>query len=320
MQQELPRYPDEAVRVLDPRFARYVNPFAAVERLAQGLPLGRGSVWFGDGRYLLWSDIPNDRIMRWTEETGSVSVFRAGSNLLANGNTARSSGTPRYGRARRTAHIENRIRRLDHGPRGPLQGKRLNSPNDVIVNPTIQSGSRTRRSACSTTTPAASASRNYAERLPARWANRRTERGRRRYRRAERPGLFARRIDPLRHRVTHQPPPHPRVRRGRLQTTRAQPGADGCRPRHAGWIPGRRRRQFVVRLGPGQARSWTACGSCRRKASRSAILHCRNAAPISASAVRSATGCSWRQAVRCIRYSSTRKGGERIDSRANTPV
>lgn len=133
MQGELPRYPDEAVRVLDPRFARYVNPFAAVERLADGCRWGEGPVWFGDGRYLLWSDIPNDRIMRWTEETGAVSVFRSGSNLLANGNTR-----DRQGRLITAEHGGRRISRTEYDGSITVladryQGKRLNSPNDVIV-------------------------------------------------------------------------------------------------------------------------------------------------------------------------------------------
>ena len=49
---------------------------AAIERIAGGCRFTEGPVWFGDGRYLLWSDIPNDRIMKWEEETGAVSVFR----------------------------------------------------------------------------------------------------------------------------------------------------------------------------------------------------------------------------------------------------
>jgi gluconolactonase len=80
------RYPDARIKVLDPRFQSLVLGNAAVERIATGLRFCEGPVWFGDGRYLLWSDIPNDRIMRWDEETGAVSVFRKPSNY-ANGNT-----------------------------------------------------------------------------------------------------------------------------------------------------------------------------------------------------------------------------------------
>ena len=66
------RYPDPAVQVLDPAFNKYRLGTAAVERIATGLRWIEGLVWFGDGRYLLWSDIPNNVIMRWDEVTGSV--------------------------------------------------------------------------------------------------------------------------------------------------------------------------------------------------------------------------------------------------------
>ena len=75
------RYPDPAVQILDPSFAKYRIFQSALERLATGFRWAEGPVWFGDGRYLLWSDIPNNRIMRWEEETGRVSVFRRPSNL-----------------------------------------------------------------------------------------------------------------------------------------------------------------------------------------------------------------------------------------------
>src|SRR5882672_9524263 len=70
------RYPDPSIKVLDPRFSKYVLGNAAVERIAGGCRFTEGPVWFGDGRYFLWSDIPNDRIMKWEEETGAVSTFR----------------------------------------------------------------------------------------------------------------------------------------------------------------------------------------------------------------------------------------------------
>jgi gluconolactonase len=133
MQETMQRYPDPSVRVFDPRFRKYVNPFAAVERLATGGRWVEGPVWFGDGRYLLWSDIPNDRIMRWTEETGQVSVFREGTGVLANGNTR-----DRQGRLVTAEHVGRRITRTEYDGTITVladryQGKRLNSPNDVIV-------------------------------------------------------------------------------------------------------------------------------------------------------------------------------------------
>src|SRR2546423_1782915 len=77
---------DPNIKILDPRFAKYTLPMAAIERIAGGCRFTEGPVWFGDGRYLLFSDIPNDRILKWEEETGAVSVFRQRSNY-ANGNT-----------------------------------------------------------------------------------------------------------------------------------------------------------------------------------------------------------------------------------------
>ena len=69
------RYPDPAVQILD-RVSALRLFSASVERLATGMRWSEGPVWFGDGRYLLWSDIPNDRIMRWDETTGRQ-LFRS---------------------------------------------------------------------------------------------------------------------------------------------------------------------------------------------------------------------------------------------------
>lgn len=126
------RYPDPAVRILDPSFAKYCNPFAAVERIATGCRWAEGPVWFGDGRFLLWSDIPNDRILRWDEETGAVGVFRRPSRL-ANGNTR-----DRQGRLVTCEHGGRRVSRTEYDGRVTVladqhDGKRLNSPNDVVV-------------------------------------------------------------------------------------------------------------------------------------------------------------------------------------------
>src|SRR3984893_122853 len=70
-------YPARAVEVIDPRFGKYRGSPAAVERLYSGSRWAEGPVWFGDGRYLLFSDIPNNRMLRWLEDTGEVSVFRS---------------------------------------------------------------------------------------------------------------------------------------------------------------------------------------------------------------------------------------------------
>ena len=68
-------YPDPAVEVIDPRFAKYKVANAAVERLYTGTRWAEGPVWFADGRYLLFSDIPNNRMLRWTEYDGTISVL-----------------------------------------------------------------------------------------------------------------------------------------------------------------------------------------------------------------------------------------------------
>jgi len=125
------RYPDPSVTAADPSFARYRLSLAKVERIASGMRWCEGPVWFGDGRYLLWSDIPSDRILRWDEETGDVTVFREPSNF-ANGNTR-----DRQGRLVTCEHGGRRVTRTEYD--GALtvlaeryDGKRLNSPNDVV--------------------------------------------------------------------------------------------------------------------------------------------------------------------------------------------
>ena len=106
--QPSPRYPDPAVQVVDSSFARYRLGLAKVERLATGFRWSEGPVWFGDGRYLLWSDIPNNRIMRWDEETGATSVFRKPSNF-SNGNTR-----DRQGRLVTCEHDSRRVTRTEY--------------------------------------------------------------------------------------------------------------------------------------------------------------------------------------------------------------
>jgi len=126
-----PRYPDPAVRALDPAFEKYRLGLAKVERLGTGFRWAEGPVWFGDGRYLLFSDIPNDRLMKWEEQTGAISVFRQPSNN-ANGNTR-----DREGRLVTCEHDTRRVTRTEHDGRVTVvadryEGKPLNSPNDVV--------------------------------------------------------------------------------------------------------------------------------------------------------------------------------------------
>ncbi|NQZ69753.1 MAG: SMP-30/gluconolactonase/LRE family protein [Lentisphaeria bacterium] len=128
------RYPEPAVEILDPRFKKYVNTNACIERICTGMRWAEGPAWFGDGRYLLWSDIPNNRQMRWCEESGEVSVFRSPSNY-SNGNTR-----DRQGRLLSCEHGTRRVTRTEHDGTitvlmDSYDGKQLNAPNDIVVHP-----------------------------------------------------------------------------------------------------------------------------------------------------------------------------------------
>src|SRR5207248_3993517 len=105
---------------------------AGVERLATGCRWAEGPVWFGDGRFLLWSDIPNNRILRWDEVTGAVSEYRKPSNN-ANGNTR-----DRQGRLVTCEHDTRRVTRTEYDGTitvliDRFQDKQLNAPNDLAV-------------------------------------------------------------------------------------------------------------------------------------------------------------------------------------------
>ncbi len=128
---ESPRYPDERIKIIDPSFEKYRLSLAKVERIATGMRWSEGPVWFGDGRFLLWSDIPNNRMMKWEEETGAVSVFRKPSNH-SNGNTR-----DRQGRLLTCEHLARRVVRTEYDGSittiaSHFEGKRLNSPNDIV--------------------------------------------------------------------------------------------------------------------------------------------------------------------------------------------
>jgi gluconolactonase len=125
------RCPDPRIEVLDERFLPLRLFAATVEQLFTGLRWAEGPCWFGDGRYLLVSDIPNDRILRWDEASGAVSEFRRPSGN-ANGLTR-----DRQGRLLACEHLGRRVTRTEYD--GSLtvladrhDGKRLNSPNDIV--------------------------------------------------------------------------------------------------------------------------------------------------------------------------------------------
>jgi len=126
------RYPDPAITALDVLFEKYWLKLSCVERLATGCRWSEGPVYFGDGRYLLWSDIPNNRILKWEEETGAVGIYRRPSNF-ANGHTR-----DRQGRLVSCEHGGRRVTRTEYDGAitvliDSFVGKRLNSPNDVVV-------------------------------------------------------------------------------------------------------------------------------------------------------------------------------------------
>lgn len=125
------RYPDPAVQILDPSFAKYRIYSSSLEQLGSGMRWAEGPVWFGDGRYLLVSDIPNNRIMRFDEATGSFGVFRQPANH-SNGMVR-----DRQGRLVVCEHLGRRVTRTEHDGRITVladghAGKRLNSPNDIV--------------------------------------------------------------------------------------------------------------------------------------------------------------------------------------------
>ena len=126
------RYPDPAITALDAVFEKYWLKLSCIERLATGCRWSEGPVYFGDGRYLLWSDIPNNRMLKWEEETGAVSIYRKPSHF-ANGHTR-----DRQGRLISCEHGGRRVTRTEYDGAmtvliDRIEGKRLNSPNDVVV-------------------------------------------------------------------------------------------------------------------------------------------------------------------------------------------
>jgi gluconolactonase len=124
-------YPDPRVEVLDDAFLKYRIFSASVEQLVTGLRWAEGPVWFGDARHLLVSDIPNNRILRWDEASGTTSVFRTPSDN-ANGHVR-----DQQGRLLSCEHRTRRVTRTEYdGSIAVLadnwNGARLNSPNDIV--------------------------------------------------------------------------------------------------------------------------------------------------------------------------------------------
>ncbi len=128
------RYPDPDIIVLDKRFAKYKIGNAAIERLYTGMRWAEGPAWCAGGRYLVWSDIPNNVQMRRLEEDGHISTFRNPSHF-SNGNTFDWDG-----RQLSCEHGTRRVVRYEHNGKVTVladkwQGKPFNAPNDIIVHP-----------------------------------------------------------------------------------------------------------------------------------------------------------------------------------------
>ena len=257
------RYPDPAVRVLDPSFTKYRLALASVERLYTGCRWSEGPVYFGDGRYLLWSDIPNNRILRWDEETGAVSIFRKPSNN-ANGHTR-----DRQGRLVACEHDARRVVRTEYDGSitvlaDSYNGKPLNSPNDVVVK---SDGSVWFTDPTFGILGYYEGHKAESENKPAVYRldghDRQAHGDGRRRRRPQRARLLARREEALCRGLARRAAPHHRLLRrlGRRHQARQGQGADRCRAgRLARRLPRRYRRQPVVRLGHGPPSS-TACAS-----------------------------------------------------------
>ena len=127
------RYPDPAVEIFDPSFAKYRIYSSTVEQLGSGMRWAEGPVYFPEGRYVLVSDIPNNRIMKYDEVKNGFTVFRDKANY-ANGNAR-----DRQGRLITCEHsVTRRVTRTEKNGKitvlaDKFEGKRLNAPNDVVV-------------------------------------------------------------------------------------------------------------------------------------------------------------------------------------------
>jgi len=127
-------FTDPDILSVDPSFNALAQPNSAIQRLWTGALWSEGPAWNAQGRYLVWSDIPNNRQLRWLEDDGRVSVFRSPSNN-SNGNTFDFQG-----RQLSCEHLMRRVVRYElDGSITVLadayDGKKLNSPNDVVPHP-----------------------------------------------------------------------------------------------------------------------------------------------------------------------------------------
>src|SRR5262245_25653912 len=127
-------FTDPDVLTVDPVFDGLIQPNTPIQRLWTGALWSEGPAWSSQGRYLVWSDIPNNRQLRWLEDDGRVTVFRSPSNN-SNGNTFDFQG-----RQLSCEHLTRRVVRYENDGSVTViadsyNGKRLNSPNDVVPHP-----------------------------------------------------------------------------------------------------------------------------------------------------------------------------------------
>ena len=121
----------DGFEIVDPIFKTYILGNAPLEKLGDGFRWTEGPVWFGDMAMLIFSDLPNDRVMRWSEADG-VQLFRKPASF-ANGHAR-----DREGRLVTCSHRDRNITRLEHDGAVTVlcnryEGKRLNAPNDIVV-------------------------------------------------------------------------------------------------------------------------------------------------------------------------------------------
>jgi gluconolactonase len=127
-------FSDPDVLAVDPSFNALVQANSAITRLWTGALWAEGPAWSSQGRYLVWSDIPNNRQLRWLEDDGHVTVYRSPSNN-SNGNSFDFQG-----RQLSCEHLTHRVVRYEHDGTVTVlaesyDGKALNSPNDVVAHP-----------------------------------------------------------------------------------------------------------------------------------------------------------------------------------------